>query len=83
MSASSPVTAVESDELPLPDRASDRLESRNILLLAGYQVLLRLAWVFKTESVVMPAFLHALSGQAWMQGWPNRLSIGSQPCIQA
>ncbi len=47
----------------------DRYESRNILLLASYQVMVRLAWVFKTESVVIPAFLHAISGAAWMQGW--------------
>jgi MFS family permease len=51
-----------------PD-ASTRLESRNILLLACYQVVVRLAWVFKTESVIVPAFLHSISGQDWVQGW--------------
>src|SRR5687767_621091 len=46
-----------------------RLESRNIWLLAAYHVVIRLAWVFKTESVIVPAFLHAISGQHWVQGW--------------
>lgn len=55
-----------------------RLESRNILLLAGYQVVLRLAWVFKTETVMMPAFLYAISGQAWMQGWLPMLNRAGQ-----
>lgn len=59
----------EGSSAPGRESHSERLESRNILLLAAYQVLLRLAWVFKTESVVIPAFLHALSGQPWMQGW--------------
>ncbi|HEX6984491.1 MAG TPA: MFS transporter [Planctomycetaceae bacterium] len=54
---------------PQPPGVSGRLESRNLLLLAAYQVVVRLAWVFKTESVVIPAFLHAISGAAWMQGW--------------
>jgi hypothetical protein len=49
--------------------AADRLETRNIWLLAAYQVVVRLAWVFKTESVIVPAFLHAISGQDWVQGW--------------
>ena len=71
---------------PDPQQAADRLESRNILLLAIYQVMLRLAWVFKTESVVIPAFLHAISGQAWMQGWLpmlNRFGQSLPPLIYA
>jgi len=77
------------DPLEAPPRAADaceQLESRNILLLAAYQVMLRLAWVFKTESVVVPAFLHAISGQAWMQGWLpmlNRFGQSLPPLMYA
>lgn len=84
MSISSPATT--SSASPDPQQAADRLESRNILLLAVYQVMLRLAWVFKTESVVIPAFLHAISGQAWMQGWLpmlNRFGQSLPPLIYA
>ena len=64
----------------------EQLESRNILLLAAYQVMLRLAWVFKTESVIVPAFLHAISGQPWMQGWLpmlNRFGQSLPPLMYA
>ncbi len=36
------------------------MESRNLLVLAGYHVALRLAWIFKTESVIVPAFLDTI-----------------------
>ena len=86
MSASSPIPAAEPGSLDERAARTRGLESRNVLLLAGYQVMLRLAWVFKTESVVMPAFLHAISGQAWMQGWLpmlNRFGQSLPPLIYA
>ncbi|MCA9077099.1 MAG: MFS transporter [Planctomycetaceae bacterium] len=43
-------------------------EPRNILVLAGYQVLLRMAWIFKTESVIMPAVVDTISGAGWVRG---------------
>ncbi len=43
-------------------------EPRNLLTLALYQVVLRIGWIFKTESVIMPAFLDLVSGQAWLRG---------------
>lgn len=44
-------------------------EPRNILILAAHQIAVRVAWIFKTESVIMPAFLDAVDGQAWVRGW--------------
>jgi MFS family permease len=81
-------TAVAEPPLSPPAAADacEQLESRNILLLAAYQVMLRLAWVFKTESVIVPAFLHAISGQAWMQGWLpmlNRFGQSLPPLMYA
>lgn len=64
---SAPVAAAPAG--PTHDLDAARLETRNIWLLAAYQVVVRVAWVFKTESVIVPAFLHAISGQAWVQGW--------------
>ncbi len=37
-------------------------ESRNLALLAIHQIILRVGWIFKTESVIMPAFLDFLAG---------------------
>ncbi len=37
-------------------------ESRNLLFLVLQQIVLRVGWIFKTESVIMPAFLDAISG---------------------
>ena len=43
-------------------------ESRNILVLAAHHIVLRVAWIFKTESVIMPAFLDAIAGAGWLRG---------------
>jgi len=37
-------------------------EPRNIVLLVTHQIVLRIGWIFKTESVIMPAFLDTISG---------------------
>lgn len=61
-----------SDELPIDDQpypsslAADPREQRdelaNFLLLAAHQVFLRLGWIFKTESIVMPVFMDYVGG---------------------
>jgi len=43
-------------------------ESRNLAVLAAQQVILRIGWIFKTESVIMPDFLDAIAGAGWMRG---------------
>jgi MFS family permease len=43
-------------------------ESRNLLVLALHNIVLRIAWIFKTESVIMPAFLDAVAGAGWLRG---------------
>lgn len=60
--------------------------SRNFFLLALYQVLMRTGWIFKTESIIMPAVLDTLSGQAWMRGalpLLNRLGQSLPPLLAA
>ena len=58
----------------------------NLLLLAAHQVVLRVGWIFKTESVIMPAFLDHLSGAGWVRGFLpvlSRLGQGVPPLLAA
>lgn len=56
-------------------QAIDRAEPRNLLVLAVYEVIFRVAWIFKTESVIVPAFLDALTGGTGsIRGWLPTLS---------
>ena len=48
--------------------ASDSSESRNFVLLAVQQLVVRVGWLFKTESVIMPAFLDSIAGPGWIRG---------------
>jgi MFS family permease len=56
----------------VPEPAFDKTvaahESRNLFVLAAHHIVLRVAWIFKTESVIMPAFLDAISGAGWLRG---------------
>lgn len=40
----------------------------NFITLALHQALMRIGWIFKTESVIMPLVLDTLGGTAWMRG---------------
>jgi len=50
------------DSAGLPNEGVVGRPRRNFLLLTVYHTLLRTGWVFKTESIVIPAFLDALGG---------------------
>jgi MFS family permease len=41
---------------------------RNFIRLALFQISLRVGWIFKTESVIIPAFLDIIGGQGWLRG---------------
>ena len=43
-------------------------EPRNLLSLAAFQILLRIGWIFKTETVIIPSFLDAIAGAGWIRG---------------
>lgn len=43
-------------------------EGRNLLLLALQQIVFRVGWIFKTESVIMPAVLDQVAGAGWIRG---------------
>ncbi len=47
---------------------SPNSSSTNFIRLALYQIALRIGWIFKTESVIMPAFLDIIGGSGWLRG---------------
>lgn len=51
---------------PTPDRCHP---TYNFFALAAHQVLLRIGWIFKTESIIVPAFLDAIGGSAVLRGF--------------
>jgi hypothetical protein len=58
---------------PCPDAAAsatadDRRTARNLSTLVVYDVVIRIGWIFKTESVIMPAFLDLVAGAGWIRG---------------
>ena len=44
------------------------VETRNLFALSAHYISLRLGWIFKTETVIMPAFMDAISGAGWLRG---------------
>ena len=59
-------------------------ERDNFLRLALFQIWLRVGWIFKTESVIMPAFLDLIGGSGWLRGclpMLNRLGQSIPPLL--
>ncbi|MCA9198856.1 MAG: MFS transporter [Planctomycetales bacterium] len=50
------------------DPISDGSNQRNFVVLVAYQVLLRIGWIFKTESIIIPAVLDSLGANGWVRG---------------
>lgn len=51
-------------------------ERRNFVTLAVYQIVMRIGWIFKTESVVMPAVLDTITGGGPASGvWRGFLPV--------
>ncbi|MBC8353256.1 MAG: MFS transporter [Planctomycetes bacterium] len=48
--------------------SDDTSASRNFLMLALYQIVMRTGWIFKTESIIMPAVVDYISGAGWIRG---------------
>ena len=57
---------IQSDAANVAD--GDSTEKHNVLTLVVHQVCFRTAWIFKTESVIMPAFLDTISDSGWVRG---------------
>ncbi len=66
-----PRTAPPDWSIVAPWPGSSEIEThqpRNLLLLAAHQIVLRIGWIFKTESVIIPAFLDTVAGAGWLRG---------------
>lgn len=61
-------------------------ELRNATALAANFVIGRIGWIFKTESVIVPAFVDAVAGPGWVRGLlpiVNRLAQSVPPFLFA
>jgi predicted MFS family arabinose efflux permease len=59
-------------------RPSDRAEARNTLWLECYQIVVRVGWIFKTETIIMPAVLDAVVDSGLLRGLLPVLNRGGQ-----
>ena len=46
----------------------------NFFVTMLYQVILRCGWIFKTESIVMPAVMYTMGAQGWLRGFLPAIS---------
>jgi MFS family permease len=70
----------------VPPRKSASTENRNFGVMGWHQVLMRIGWIFKTETIVMPAMLDLVGGSAWVRGFLpmlNRLGQSVPPMLAA
>ncbi len=77
-----------SDSPAEPDELSpEQLESANLGILAVQLIIMRIGWIFKTESVIIPHVLDVISGNAaWARGFLpvlNRLGQSLPPLLAA
>jgi len=84
-SASSPTAKPDAYQLSDAARTHER---HNFIVLALYQVIMRTGWIFKTESIVMPAVLDTITGGGplggFLRGWLpvlNRLGHSIPPIL--
>ena len=78
--------APETDAVETPCVASPESELRNSFWLALHQVLIRIGWVFKTESIFMPFFMDTIGGGPALRGSLmvfNRLGFSVPPALFA
>lgn len=76
----------QTESVPLPCEETHENEPRNFVWLALHQVLMRVGWVFKTESIVMPFFMDAIGGGPVLRGSLmvfNRLGFSVPPALFA
>ena len=62
-----PAAMAQNPEPGVEGRQGD-VETRNIVGLVIHQILFRTAWIFKTESVIIPAFLDSITDAGWVRG---------------
>ncbi len=63
-----PATCREGESGTAAERGRGERGGWNFAVLALDHVVLRIGWIFKTESIIIPAVLDALGGSAWLRG---------------
>lgn len=79
-------SAAEFDPLNNDNSESEQTETRNFIVMVAYQVIMRVGWIFKTESVIMPAVLDSIGGAGWLRGCLpmfNRFGQSVPPLLMA
>jgi len=66
------------DDARAPDVDPARREACNTFWLECYQILLRVGWIFKTETIIMPAVLDAVVDSGLLRGLLPVLNRGGQ-----
>jgi MFS family permease len=67
-------------------RAAEKYASFNFVVIALYQIVVRTGWIFKTESIVIPAVLDSIGGTGWLRGMLpplNRFGQSIPPLLAA
>ena len=62
--------------------AGNNPEIRNMFCFVIYQVLIRVGWIFKTETVIMPAILDAVADSGFLRGLLPILNRSGQSLTQ-
>ncbi|WP_237564783.1 hypothetical protein [Blastopirellula marina] len=76
----------DSTSSALPAEPDDAAEGRNFLLLALSQIVMRCGWIFKTESIIIPAVVDLIAGPGWIRGMLpilNRIGQSLPPLFYA
>lgn len=71
---------------PSSDHTSKRNGAINFFVMNWHQILMRTGWIFKTESLIMPAVLDLIDGSAWLRGclpMLNRFGQSVPPLLAA
>ncbi|MDP6468871.1 MAG: hypothetical protein QF918_14080 [Pirellulaceae bacterium] len=74
------------EHVPSDTTTEELYSPRNFFVLAGYQIAMRTGWIFKTESVIMPAVLDFVAGAGWIRGFLpllNRFGHSVPPLLLA
>ncbi len=83
---SSITSGATSPEPSEPLAIADAAATRNFAILAIYQIVMRTGWIFKTESIIMPAVVDSISGAGWIRGFLpllNRFGYSVPPVLMA
>ena len=68
------------------ESSAEKQVRSNFVIMVLYQVVMRTGWIFKTESIIMPAVMDAMGGPAWLRGclpMLNRFGQSVPPMLAA